>query len=39
MQPETVRQIQWLDPFNRDRRRDYRWLRGEDMLGNFHFSC
>ena len=28
MHPGTVRQIQWLDPFNRDRRRDYRWLRG-----------
>ena len=21
-----------------DRRCDYRWLRREDMLGNFHFS-
>ena len=31
MHPETVRQTQWLDPFNRDRRCD-RWLREEDRL-------
>ena len=31
MYPGTVRQTQWLDPFNRDRRCD-RWLREEDML-------
>ena len=41
---ETVRQTQWPDPFNGDRRCD-RWLREEDMLknskkvGNFHFLC
>ena len=29
--PGTVRQTQWLDPFNRDRRCD-RWVREEDML-------
>ena len=28
---QNVRQRQWLDPFNRDRRWD-RWLREEDML-------
>ena len=44
MQPGTVRQTQWLDPFNGDRRCD-RWSREEDMLknskkvGNFHFLC
>ncbi|CAH3192066.1 unnamed protein product [Porites evermanni] len=32
MYPGTVRQTQWLDPFNRDRRCDRRWLREEDML-------
>ena len=31
MYPGTVRQTQWLDPFNRDRRCD-RWSREEDML-------
>ena len=31
MHPGTVRQTQWLDPFNRDRRHDC-WLREEDML-------
>ena len=31
--------IQWLNPFNRDHRCDHRWLRGEDMQDNFHFSC
>ena len=31
MYPVTVKQTQWLDPFNRDRRCD-RWLREEDML-------
>ena len=39
--PGTVRQTQWLDPFNQDRRRD-RWLREEDMLKrwvNLNFSC
>ena len=41
MHPRTVRQTQWLDPFNRDPRcACVRWLREEDMLkqeGNFHF--
>ena len=31
MYPRTVRQTQWLDLFNPDRRRD-RWLPEEDML-------
>ena len=31
MHPGTVRQTQWLDPFNRDKRCD-RWLREEAML-------
>ena len=31
MYPGTVRQTEWLDPFNRDRRCD-RWLREEYML-------
>ena len=30
MHPGTVRQTQWLDPSNRDRRCD-RWLREKDM--------
>ena len=44
MHPGTVRQTQWLDPFNGDRRCD-RWSREEDMLknskkvGNFQFLC
>ena len=33
MHPETVKQTQWLDPFNRDRRCDH-WLREEDKLKN-----
>ena len=31
MHSGNVRQTQWLDPFNRDRRCD-RWLQEEDML-------
>ena len=31
MYPGAVRQTQWLDPFNRDRRCDH-WLREEYML-------
>ena len=31
MHPASVRQTQWLNPFNRDRRWDH-WLREEDML-------
>ena len=41
MHPGTVRQTQWLDPFNRDRRCDRR-LREEDMLKRwviFTFLC
>ena len=38
MHPGTVRQTQWRDPFNRDRRCD-RWLREEKKVGNFHFLC
>ena len=39
MYPGTVRQTQWPNPFNRDRRCD-RWLREEDMkVGNVHFLC
>ena len=44
MHPGTVRQTQWLDPFNGDQRCD-RWSREEDMLknskkvSNFQFLC
>ena len=41
MYPGTVRQTQWLDPFNGDRRCD-RCLREEKnakKVGNFHFLC